>query len=158
MPAIAEVNVVEGNDAVFIGWCLRRIQSEVGPAASVCHLSLANDAQDGSHIARFRGSTGETVTRGTAQRAYTVQLGGAGSELVGRPEVDSATVVGALVLVVVALIGAAELEQVVAVQLGEVIAEHIVDAVPVARAHTLRVHVVWDQGIARFAQWLQCRP
>src|SRR6202044_709473 len=67
-----------------------------------------------------------------------------------------ATVVSTLVLVVVVLEHAAELNQVLALQPRHVVAERVVVAVPVTGTRLLRVDVVRKQCVGRvFATWLQ---
>ena len=64
------------------------------------------------------------------------------AELVGPLVVDAAAVVGALVPIIVALIGAAESEEVIALQHSDVVAEEVIVAIPEPRANVLSVDVV----------------
>ena len=63
-------------------------------------------------------------------------------KLIHRLIVDAAAIVATLVVVPVALVGAAELEEVIALQHAHVIANHVVLTIPETGAGVLRVDVV----------------
>src|SRR5208282_3646599 len=64
------------------------------------------------------------------------------AKLVDRLVVDSAAIIGALMVVPVVLVRTAKLKQVVAFQHGNIIANHLIVPIPDAIAGLLRVYVV----------------
>ena len=71
------------------------------------------------------------------------------AELIGRREVDAATIIGALVVVVVVLILTAELDQVVPFQLRQVIAKEVVLTIPETGTDILCIDVVGRKSCRR---------
>ena len=70
-------------------------------------------------------------------------------DLVHDRRVDTDAVVVAPVQIVVALIGAAKLEQVVAMQMAHAVAQEVVVTIPEALADVLRIDVVGNQRIGQ---------
>ena len=96
---------------------------------------------------------------GHAVRGYVRgKLMPAAGDLVDGRVVDAVAVVVAQVVVVVALVLTAELDQVVALDLGDIVREHLVLAVPEALAHVLRVHVVRISASGRLSPPISTAP
>ena len=73
------------------------------------------------------------------------------ADLINGRVVDTLTVVVAQVVIVIALILSADGDQVVALQDGNIVSEGGVMAIPEALAGVLRIHVVRNQSVGRFA-------
>src|SRR5947209_11845790 len=137
-PRVAAIDVVEGNGALVEGRGERRIQSEVGAAAGVCLLGYRNDSENGGVVAAERAAR----YRDAADARIRCRC-----QLIHRLVVDAAAIVGARMLVEVVLVDSAELEEVIALQPADVVAEVVVESVPIARTGLLRVDVIGDERL-----------
>ncbi len=97
------------------------------------------------------------AVRAQGQIRIQSRTGRAHAQFVDGLVVDAAAVVSSLVPVEVVLILAAELEQVIAFQPGDVVTEHLVMAVPEAGTALLRVDVVGTKvlGVALTRKYFQ---
>src|SRR5208282_6890801 len=128
----------------------RRIQGEVVARTRVGDLRFGDDTEDSGGIAvGVSGLIGSASGVAGGVEAGHIDLAGSrrGADLVRQRVVDAAAVIGALVIIPVALIDAAKLEQVVAVKNRDVVAKIIVVTIPETRADLLCVHVIGFQTL-----------
>src|SRR5216683_3324761 len=142
MPGVAEINVVVRNGALIEGWREGRIQRQVAPGTGIGNLGVGDDARNSGKVAPPGRLLGASKTCRNGGRNVDQTRAGTVAELIGGGVVDASAVIGALMPVPVALIGAAKLEKVIAFQHGEVVPEKQVMPIPESCADVLSVHVV----------------
>ena len=65
----------------------------------------------------------------------------------GIPCVDASTIICALVVIPIVLVGTAKREEVVALEHGDIVAQHLIVSIPETVARVLRVHIVGPEII-----------
>ena len=125
-------------------WVRGGFKRQIGAGACVGDLRVRDDAKDRRNVTTPSGCSSrpqdwllEKSTRPPPPRL---------TELVGGLIVDAAAVVRALVPVLVALIGATEGEEVVALQHRDVVAKEVILTIPETGADILGVHVVRSEN------------
>ena len=145
MPGVAEIHVVKRDDALVESRLPHRVQRKAVAGTRVGYLGLAHQAQ------HFRVKVPVVALVGGRHRGRNPlgvgEIDVRGGDLVDDLVVDARAVVGAHVVIVVALVVAAELEQVVAPDHGQIVADQLVLAIPEALPGALSAHVVRNQGV-----------
>ena len=143
MPSVGDVEVVVGNRCVSADRGQRRIQSR--GCLPNWHRYWLPAWRSRSH-SRYRqdgdSSCGCQTSDSIETSVSDVAARGIAANLIGGREVDAGSIIGALVVVEVVLVLAAELDKVIALQLGQVIAEEVILAVPDTGADVLCIDVV----------------
>jgi len=139
VPGVAEVGVVVGDGALVKRVGQWRIEGQRRALAGVGHLGGGYDAQGrGCHT----GCLGSRRISGSDKSRHVEVCNAASStltELVGGGKVDAAAIVRALMEVEVVLVLTAELEQMVALEQGQIVAQEVVMAVPETGTDVLRI-------------------
>ena len=152
MPCVGEIQVVVWNNTLREHWCPYRVQSQVRELACEERLRRVDKAQ------YFRIEMLPSRLRAARQAGRNVIRSNIDTcvvDLVDQRCHDAGTVVGTVHLVEVTLIAAAELKQVIAMKISEVVAKLVIVAIPFARADILIVHIVRLQRVIAFTTDLE---
>ncbi len=142
MPGIGKVGVVVGNHALRQGAGADGSERQVGAGSCVHQLRLAHQS---GHIGEVGVEIRLLVTGQAGGIDEVAEIGVGGRHLVHDLVVDALTVIRARVLVVVALIRTADLQEMVALDDREIVLNQVVLAIPITGARVLGVDVIWDQ-------------